>query len=297
VLGTVPLLAENAGNQGVSARTGRARWSVGGLIAGAVLAALVLMSLLAPLLAPYGPNAVNGVFLAGPSGQHLLGTDELGRDVLSRVIWGGRGPLLVAVISMGLSTIIGVPLGIVAGYFRNPLTGLLMRLMDVLLAFPALILGFVVIAIMGSSLTSVVVAITVSFVPLFVRVAYTSTLSVRQENYILAARSLGTHSARILRRHVLRNISPEVAVMASSAFGWALLLAATLNFLGMGIHPPTADWGAMLNEGTQYLAQAWWISVGPGVALTLSIFCGNLFGDELADRLAQHGGRLVTVED
>ena len=288
-LTAVAPFGEAGSRKDARARARLAGWSLGGLAAGALLVALVLMSVLAPLLAPYDPNAVTGSFLAAPSGAHLLGTDELGRDVLSRVIWGGRAPLLIAVVSMILSTAIGVPLGIMAGYFRNPLSALVMRLTDVLLAFPALILGFVVIAIMGSSPTSVVVAITISFVPLFIRVAYTSTLSVRQENYILAARALGVQPARILWRHVVRNISPEIVVMASSAFGWALLLAATLDFLGMGVHPPTADWGAMLNEGTQYLSVAWWISVGPGIALTVAIFCSNKFGDELADRLGQHG--------
>jgi peptide/nickel transport system permease protein len=252
-----------------------------------LLALEVLVVALAPLIAPDSPINPSGLPLRAPTGTHLLGTDELGRDVLSRVIWGGRGPLIAAVASVALGAGTGVPLGMIAGYYRSVVGSVIMRLTDVMLAFPALILGFVVIAILGPGEVQVAIAVAISFVPVFVRITYTSTISVRQQEYILVSRSLGMRVGRIFAKHVLPNIWTEVLVVITSAFGWALLLETTFSFLGLASAPPTPDWGADLSSGQEVISTAWWVSVGPGVALTITILLGNLFGDEIARRVGR----------
>jgi peptide/nickel transport system permease protein len=265
-----------------SRRSGKRRVALYVLLG--LLALEVLVVALAPLIAPDSPINPSGLALRPPTATHLLGTDELGRDVLSRVIWGGRGPLIAAVASVALGAGAGVPLGMVAGYYRSVIGSLIMRLTDVMLAFPALILGFVVIAILGPGEVQVAIAVAISFVPVFVRITYTSTISVRQHEYILVSRSLGLRVWRIFAKHVLPNIWTEVLVVITSAFGWALLLETTFSFLGLASAPPTPDWGADLSSGQEVIATAWWVSVGPGVALTITILLGNLFGDEVARR-------------
>lgn len=247
-----------------------------------LLALEVMVVVFAPVLAPFSPVNPSGVGLTGPTATHLLGTDELGRDVFSRVLWGGRGPLTAAVASVALGAGTGVPLGMLAGYHRSVVSSLIMRLTDVMLAFPALILGFVVIAVLGPGEVEVAIAVALSFVPVFIRIAYTSTLSVRQQDHIMVSRSQGLAAWQILARHVLPNIWTEVLVVVTSAFGWALLLETTFGFLGLGAAPPTPDWGADLSSGQEVIGQAWWVSVGPGVALTITILLGNLIGDEVA---------------
>jgi ABC-type dipeptide/oligopeptide/nickel transport system permease subunit len=175
-----------------------------------------------------------------------------------------------------------------AGYYRSVVGSLIMRLTDVLLAFPALILGFVVIAVLGPGEIQVAVAVALSFVPVFIRITYTSTLSVRQQEYILVAKSQGLQTWRIFTKHVLPNIWTEVLVVITSAFGWALLLETTFSFLGLASAPPTPDWGADLSSGQEVIATAWWVSVGPGIALTITILLGNLLGDEVARRSGRH---------
>lgn len=249
-----------------------------------LLGAEVLIVVLAPLIAPNSPINPSGPPLGAPSAAHLLGTDELGRDVLSRVIWGGRGPLIAAVASVLLGAGVGVPLGMVAGYHRSAIGSAIMRLADIMLAFPALILGFVVIAVLGPGEVEVAIAVALSFVPVFIRITYTSTLSIRQQEYILVARSMGLGVWRMFTKHVLPNIWSEVLVVITSAFGWALLLETTFSFLGLASAPPTPDWGADLSSGQEVISSAWWVSVGPGVALTITILLGNLVGDEVARR-------------
>lgn len=253
----------------------------------AVLLAEIVTVALAPVVSPYSPISPSALPLLHPSGGHLLGTDALGRDVLSRVIWGGRGPLLAAAASVVLGAGVGVPLGMIAGYRRSVVGSLIMRLADIMLAFPALILGFVVIAILGPGVVQVAVAVALSFVPVFMRIAYSSTLSVRQQEYILVSRSQGLPTWRVFAKHVLPNIWTEVFVVVTSAFGWALLLETTFSFLGLSSAPPTPDWGADLSAGQEVLGQAWWVSVGPGVALTLTILLGNVIGDEVARKAAR----------
>jgi peptide/nickel transport system permease protein len=251
------------------------------VIAG-LLALIVLAVLLAPVIAPYSPTATSSANLLAPSAHHLLGTDQLGRDVFSRTLWGGRTSLLSALLAVAMATVVGTGLGLFAGYAPPAASGLVMRVMDVILGFPALLLALLVLAITGGGTLPEAVAISISFVPVFTRVVYLSTLSLREEGYVTAARVAGVRSRTIMRRHILPGVRSEVVVIATSAFGWAILLGATLSFLGLGVHPPTPDWGADLSSGQSYLVDGWWISVAPGVAITLTVLLVNLLGDQLA---------------
>jgi len=259
-----------------------------GAIAGLVLLALILVSVLGPVIAPDDPEALVATKLQSPGGAHLLGTDQLGRDVLSRVLYGGRHTLLSAAIAVLIAAGVGVPLGLVAGYIRAWPAALIMRLMDVLLAFPGLLLALVIVTIAGQGSTSVTVAIGIAFIPVFVRLVYGAVLSARGNDYVLAARLIACSPARIVLRHILPNISGQIIVVVSSAFGWAILTGTILNFLGFGVQPPTPEWGADLAQSKDWLAQGWWASTFPGVAIAIAILAANYFGDGWA---AASGGR------
>lgn len=259
-----------------------ARHDAVGLVAAVLALVLVLAALLAPLLPLTNPASLVAQAQQGPSLHHLFGTDQLGRDVLSRTIWGARHTLLTAVLSTALAAAVGIPLGILAGYLSGWRSGLVMRIMDVLLAFPGLLLALVVVTVLGPGVTTVVFAVGISFTPVFARVSYGPTKSILAQDYISAARAVGCGPLRIIRRHMLPVMSSEIIVVVSSAIGWTTLLAATLDFLGFGIRPPTPDWGADLAAGVQYLGQAWWISAAPGIAITITILLVNYLGDFLA---------------
>lgn len=260
----------------------RRRGSAGLWVIAGLLALIVLAVLLAPLIAPDNPTATTQTILAPPSGSHLLGTDQLGRDVFSRTLYGGRSSLLAAVLAVVMGTGVGTVLGLIAGYSDSIAEGLIMRVMDVILGFPALLLALLVLAVTGGGTFPEAVAIAISFVPVFTRVVYLSTLSLREEGYVTAAKVGGVGDATIIRRHILPGVRSEVTVIATSAFGWAILLGATLSFLGLGAQPPTPDWGADLSAGQSYLTTAWWMSVAPGVAITVTVLLVNLLGDRLS---------------
>ena len=247
-----------------------------------LLALIVIAVLLAPVISPDNPTATSQAILASPGGGHLLGTDQLGRDVLSRTLYGGRSSLLSALLAVAMGTGVGTVLGLIAGYSDSIASGLIMRAMDVILGFPALLLALLVLAITGGGTFPEAIAIAISFVPVFTRVVYLSTLSLREEGYVTAAKVAGVDDATIIRRHILPGIRNEVIVIATSAFGWAILLGATLSFLGLGAQPPTPDWGADLSTGQSYLSTGWWIAVAPGVAITLTVLLVNLLGDRLS---------------
>jgi peptide/nickel transport system permease protein len=268
-----------------------------GLVAAVLSLLLVLIALLAPLLPVPSPVNLIAAARLPPSAHHLLGTDELGRDVLSRTVWGARHTLLTAALSTALAAVLGIPLGVLAGYLARWPSGIIMRVMDVLLAFPGLLLALVVVTILGPGVSTVVLAVGISFTPVFARVGYGPVRSIRAQDYVAAARAVGCSPLRIIRRHVLPVLASELIVVVSSAIGWTTLLAATLDFLGFGIRPPTPDWGADLSAGVQYLNQAWWISAAPGVAITVTILLANYLGDFLAsmvdpDRLARRRQKL-----
>jgi ABC-type dipeptide/oligopeptide/nickel transport system permease subunit len=256
-----------------------------GVAATAVLALIVLVAVLAPLIAPYDPIRISSDNLVGPSSRHLFGTDQFGRDIFSRVLWGTRLTLLAPVVGIAISTVVGVPLGLLAGYAGRWMSGLIMRTMDVLLAFPGLLLALIVVAILGPGLINLMVAIGISFIPVFARVVYGSTLSAKGQDYVMAARTVGCGPLRIMGRHILPNVMTQIVVIASSAIGWAILTAATLNFLGFGVKLPTPEWGADLAAGKDWLEAGWWISTFPGLAITVTILAANYVGDNVAAAL------------
>jgi peptide/nickel transport system permease protein len=247
-----------------------------------LLLAIAAATALAPWVSPYSPTAVSSAHLVSPSWQHWFGTDELGRDVFSRTLWGGRVSLVSAALAVIMATVVGTALGLLAGYSHRLVSGLIMRVMDIVLGFPALLLALLVLATAGGGMLPEAIAISISFVPVFTRVVYLSSLSIKQEGYVTAARVSGLRAGTIMRKHILPGVRAEVVVIMTSAFGWAILLASTLSFLGLGAQPPTPDWGADLNAGQSYLVDGWWISVAPGLAITVSILLVNLLGDQLA---------------
>jgi peptide/nickel transport system permease protein len=239
----------------------------------------------AEFLTPYSPTDIVGAARSAPSLDHLMGTDQLGRDVLARTLFGGQQTLLMATGSTALAAVIGIPLGIFAGYFGRWQAGITMRVMDVLLAFPGLLFGLIIITVLGSGVGSTILAVGIAFIPIFARMVYGITQRVRAEEYISAAQVVGCSPARIMLRHVLPVVGTQIIVLISSAIGWTTLLCAALSFLGFGVQAPSPEWGADLGTGTKFLNQAWWMSVGPGIALSLTIFLSNFLGDYLAKRL------------
>ena len=258
-----------------------------GAVIGMVFLTLIILSaILAPLLTPYDPleRSVRDR-LVGPSKEHPMGTDALGRDILSRVLHGGRVSLQVGLFSVIASTLIGVPLGLIGGYFGGKIDDAIMRLMDVILAFPGLILAIWMVAMLGPSIRNVIVAVTFWFVPTYARLARGNTLSVREMDYITAERCIGAGHFRILIWHILPNIFAPLIVLATLNISGAIILGASLSFLGLGVRPPTPEWGAMLSDGRGYLRNTWWIALFPGITITLVVLAANLVGDALRDAL------------
>jgi peptide/nickel transport system permease protein len=255
-------------------------------IAAAFLLVVVLCAIFAPLIAPYEPNEINAFStLQAPSATHLLGTDENGRDVLSRVIYGSRVSLTVGVISVGIAVLVGVPLGLIAGYTGRAADSVIMRLMDAVLAFPSLILALAIVAILGQGINQVMIAIGITSIPVFARLVRAQTLSLKMLDFTIAARAMGAPSHRVLGRHILPNTLAPVIVQASLGMAFAILAEAGLSFLGVGIKPPTATWGGMLQKALRVIHQAPWLSIFPGVAIFLTVLALNLVGDALRDVL------------
>jgi peptide/nickel transport system permease protein len=251
-----------------------------------VLALLVFVGIFGPWLAPYGTNEIDiGNMLQHPTATHLFGTDELGRDVFSRVIVAARVSLEVAVVSVGLALVVGVGIGLVAGYYRGWVDNALMRCMDVLFAFPVLLLAVAIVAVLGPGLLTAMVAIAVVYAPIFARVTRASVLSVREQVFVTAAVSIGTSDLRIMRRHVLPNITAPLIVQTSLSLAFAILSEAALSFLGLGVQPPAPSWGRMLYDGRGFVTDAWWLGVFPGAAIFLTVLAFNLVGDALRDVL------------
>jgi ABC-type dipeptide/oligopeptide/nickel transport system permease subunit len=258
----------------------------GAAFGGIVLLAVILMALFAPLLAPYDPlkQDLNNL-LAAPNAQHLLGTDNNGRDVLSRVIWGTRVSLIAGLVSVALAVVAGCCIGLAAGYWGGRVDGILMRLIDAVLSFPALVLALALGAVLGAGLGGVLIALGVVYTPTFARLMRGQVLSVRTRDYVHAARVLGGADWWILLRHVLPNASTPIVVQASLSVGFAILAEASLSFLGLGVQPPEPSWGSMINTGRGYLQQAPWIVFGPGAALFVTVLGLNFVGDAVRDAL------------
>ena len=260
--------------------------SIAGL---AIIVVLVLMALIGPFLVPYPDDATGAVHvrdkLQGPSWDHILGTDSVGRDVFTRVVVGARTSLLAGVVVIGLALSIGMFLGSVAGYFGGRISDVIMRVTDIFLTIPDLILAMAFAAALGPGLFNVMVAISLVWWPGYCRLTRANVISLRDAQFAEAARSLGAGSPRVLFRHVLPNAFPTILVKASMDIGFAVLTTAALGFIGLGTLPPDPDWGVMVADGRRYLREAWWFSTFPGIAILLTVLAFNLLGDGLRDIL------------
>lgn len=249
---------------------------------GLLVLIFIVVAILAPLVAPYDPYKNNlGNTLATPSAEHFFGTDELGRDIFSRIVYGARLSLLEGLFSVMIAMLIGVPLGIISGYIGGRTDTILMRLVDILLAFPGVLLAIAIISVLGPSLINAMIAVGIYSVPMFARLARGSTLAVKEEPYIEACRATGMSNLRILYRHIYPNISAHLYVLATLRVAIAILTAASLSFLGLGAQPPSPEWGAMLSNGRNYLLIAPHLLVFPGLAIILLTLGLNLFQDGL----------------
>jgi peptide/nickel transport system permease protein len=247
---------------------------------------LTLAALLAPLVAPYRPDEIHPLdSLTAPSRQYLLGTDDLGRDILSRVVYGARVSLMVGGIAIGIAAAIGVPLGLVAGYRGGRLDGLIMRVMDALLAFPAILLAIALMAVLGPSLENAMIAIGVIYIPAFARITRANVLSLREREFVEAARALGAGGLYIAVLVVLPNCLSPLIVQGSLGVANAILVEAALSFLGLGVQPPEPSWGSMLSFGRNLLAQAPWYATFPGLAIFVTVLGLNFLGDGLREAL------------
>lgn len=257
------------------------------LSAGALITILLLVTALAaPVLAPYDPSAQDtSRRLEGPSGEHLLGLDDLGRDVLSRVLYGARVSLRVGFSVVLLCSIFGVAMGAIAGYFGGKIDTLIMRICDILLAFPGILLAIALVAVLGPSLTNVILALSVIGWVGYARLVRGQVLKVREMEYVTAAKALGARSFRVISRHVLPNVLNPVIVMATLGLAGAILSEAALSFLGLGVQPPTPSWGSMLTAGRRYLGMANHLAIYPGIAIMLAVMGLNFLGDGLIDAL------------
>lgn len=256
-------------------------------VAGAIIVALfVIVALLAPWLAPFDPIKAN--FLAvrkAPSAIYWLGTDELGRDILSRVIWGTRTSLMAGCISVSIAIVIGVPLGLLAGYWQGWLDGIISRFIEALLSCPFLVMAIALGAFLGPSLGNAMIAIGLSAMPIFARLTRGQVLAIRNEDYIEGARAIGLPHRWIIWRYILPNVMSPIVVQATLAIASAIITEASLSFLGLGQQPPAPSWGAMLNTAKSFLEQAPWMSIFPGLAIFLTVQGFNLLGDGLRDAL------------
>jgi peptide/nickel transport system permease protein len=258
----------------------------GAMAALVVVVLLILIAVLAPWVAPYDPTATSfATVRKAPSWAHWFGTDEVGRDVLSRVIWGARASLSAGLVSVGIAVGAGVPLGLLAGYAGGWIDAVLSRLVDAMLAIPFLILAIALSAFLGPSLSNAMIAIGVTATPVFVRLTRGQTLSAKVEDYVEAARAVGNPHWRIALRHVLPNIVPPLLVQASLAIAGAIIAEAALSFLGLGQQPPAPSWGSMLNTAQRFIAQAPWMAFWPGFAIFFAVLSFNLLGDGLRDAL------------
>lgn len=279
------------------AEVGDSQWRIAGrhlrrdplaLAGAAVMVALYLIAVLAPFLAPYDPIAQGDIVATGflsPSWEHWFGTDRFGRDVLTRMVYGARISLTIGFIAVAISILLGTLIGAVAGYFGGMIDGLLMRFTDMVLAFPRLILLIMIVALFGASIPLIIIVLGLTQWPSSARLVRGEVLSLREREFIQAARALGFGSSRIVLRHLIPNVLAPVIVAATLGIGNTIVLEAGLSFLGLGVQPPTPSWGNMVADGGQNLISAWWVATFPGLAIVVSVLAFNLLGDGLRDAL------------
>lgn len=258
----------------------------GALVGAVIVAFFVIMAILAPVLPIPDPTATDwGKIRKPPSATNWLGTDEIGRDLLSRMIWGARASLLAGVVSVGIAVLVGVPFGLISGYFGGWTDQIISRITDALLAMPFLILAIALAAFLGPSLTNAMIAIGLSAVPVFIRLTRGQVLAVKTEDYVEGARSVGLSHSRIMGWYILPNVFPPILVQATLTVATAIIAEASLSFLGLGQQPPAPSWGSMLNTAKNFLSQAPWMAIWPGAGIFMVVIGFNLFGDGLRDAL------------
>lgn len=258
----------------------------GAMLGAAILGALAILALGAPWWSPRDPiRTAAREALLPPGPIHVLGTDQYGRDVASRVVHGARISLTLGLVSVSIAVVLGAPLGLISGFYGGRLDALVMRVMDVLLAFPGILLALAIVSVLTPGLTNVMIAVGLAAVPTYARLMRATALATRELLYVEAARAMGGRDLFILARYVLPNVVAPLIVTATLGLGTAILSAAALSFLGLGSQPPAPEWGRMLSEGRDYLREAWWISTFPGLAIMLTVLAMNLLGDGLRDVL------------
>ena len=267
----------------LSGRFLRSRNVMAGAIALAVVCALVA---LAPQISPYEPTQqFRRHRLQPPNAEFLLGTDNLGRDILTRILYGGQVSLQVGIVSVAIGATLGTLLGLIAGYSGGWIDTLIMRFIDMMLAFPGILLALVIIAVLGRNLQNVMIAVGLSSIPVYTRVVRGSTLALKQVDFIIAAQALGGAAPRIMTRHILPNVLAPIIVVATNGVAGAIIAGAALSFLGLGQQPPDPEWGLMLNEGREFIRVAAWVTTFPGLAIMVTVLSINLLGDGLRDIL------------
>ncbi|MGH2562746.1 MAG: ABC transporter permease [Thermomicrobiales bacterium] len=258
-----------------------------GAVAGAVvLAVIMFLAVFAPIVAPFDPIEQDSQAIrARPSREHLFGADTFGRDIFSRVLYGGRMSLPVGLVAVGIAAVVGVAFGLIAGYRGGWIESVIMRAVDMMLAFPGILLAMSLVAILGTSLFNLMLAVGIASIPEYTRVVRGTVLSTREMEYVTAARVSGAQDRAIMLRHILPNVLPPIIVLATLGIAGAIILGSTLSFLGLGIQPPTAEWGNMLSDGRSMMRHFWWVSFFPGLAIMLTVLSINLLGDGLRDAL------------
>lgn len=261
------------------------RLAVIGLV---IVLILLFTALFAPFLAP-DPNAVFDINpqkkLTSPSWEHPFGTDHMGRDILSRVIFGTRITIIIAIIAVGSALAVGVPIGLIAGYYENWLSGFLMRISDIFLSFPQFVLALALAVALGPNIKNAILALSITYWPWFSRIVYAETLFIKHSIFVEATEALGANKFRIVAFHILPNVLSPIIVRATIGMGYTILTAATLGFLGVGAQPPTPEWGLAISEAREYLPGAWWFATFPGMAIFIVVMAFNMFGDGLRDVL------------
>jgi peptide/nickel transport system permease protein len=252
----------------------------------AIIVLLVLVAIFASVIAPHSPTDQSFINkFKPPSSEYLLGTDEFGRDNLTRIIYGSRVALRVGLVPVAFAFVLGIAAGLAAGYYGGTIDQILMRLTDILLAFPWLLLAIGIVAILGPGINNVIIAVGIIYIPAFTRIVRASVLSIKEKEYVEAARAIGQPDLQIMTKHILSNAWAPIIVLATLSVGQAIIYAAGLSFIGLGTQPPAADWGVMLESGHEFLRDSPWMGLFPGLAILLTVLAFNLFGDGLRDAL------------
>lgn len=263
-------------------RLSRHKGAMAGLV---MLVILILVAIFAPLLATHDPREVGTTALEAPSTEHLMGTDNFGRDIYSRVVLGSRVSLQMGVVAIAIAATGGTMIGMTAGMYGGWVDNSLMRFIDALMAFPGILLALAIAAVLGTGLFNAMIAVGIAWIPMFARMVRSSVLQVKEMVYVEAAYSVGASTPRVMARHVFPNVLTPILILGTLGIAAAILIGASLSFLGLGAQPPTPEWGSMLSQGRQFMRNAWWIMTFPGLAITVTVMAANLLGDGLRDAL------------